>query len=121
MDDDLRDRVVTVLDGEPDWREVATRLRQSAGARETDPIWPILEAFDYHLKDSGQIEQRKRYGGPFGLVFETTAGVYPTPLRDVDDATLQLWSELLDCVDDPLVRARMGDLLWVRRVGPAPY
>jgi hypothetical protein len=121
VDNELRNRVVAAVDGEPDWREAAGRLRQAAGDRGVDPIWPILEAFEYELKDSSQVEQRRRYGGPFGPMFETTTVTYPTPLRDVDDATLQLWSELLDSLDDPLVRARLGDLLWIRRTGPAPY
>jgi hypothetical protein len=121
VDSDLRDRVAAALGGEPDWREVASRLRRSAGARDADPIWPILEVFDYELKNSSQVDQQESYGGPFGLGIESIAGTYPTPLKDVDDATLQLWQELFESIDDPVVRARIGDLLWVRRAGPAPH
>jgi hypothetical protein len=54
-------------------------------------------------------------------MIETTAGVYPTPLSEVGDDQLQLWSELFDAVDHPVVRARFGDLLWIRRAGSAPH
>jgi hypothetical protein len=121
MEAELQDRVVAALDDEADWMGVAERLRRSAGARDVDPVWGIIEAFDYDLKDRSQSEQRERYGGPFGPMIETTAGAYPTLLSEVKDDRLQLWGELFDAVDHPLVRARFGDLIWSRRAGPAPY
>jgi Domain of unknown function (DUF4209) len=121
MEAELQDRVVAALDDEADWMGVAERLRRSAGARDVDPVWGIIEAFDYDLKDRSQSEQRERYGGPFGPIIETTAGSYPTLLNEVKDDRLQLWGELFDAVDHPLVRARFGDLIWSRRAGPAPY
>ena len=45
--------------------------------------------------------------------------VYPRPLGDVDDDVLGAWAELAADVSlHPLVRARLADLLWVRRYQP---
>lgn len=46
--------------------------------------------------------------------------VYPRYLGDVDDDTLDIWAECADNMSlHPLVRARLADLLWVRRYQPA--
>ena len=58
--------------------------------------------------------------GPFGPMFEIPEGegvrVYPIPLAQVEEATLEIWAE---CAAEgslhPLVRSRLADLLWVRR------
>ena len=63
--------------------------------------------------------------GPFAPMFvlpDDTSGkvrVYPRPLGDVDDDVLGAWAELAADVSlHPLVRARLADLLWVRRHQP---
>ena len=64
--------------------------------------------------------------GPFAPMFvlrdDTSDGMrgYPRRLGDVDDDTLRLWSDLVaDASLHPLLRARLADLLWVRRHKPA--
>ncbi len=48
-----------------------------------------------------------------------TVRVYPRPLGDVDDDVLGAWAELAADVSlHPLIRARLADLLWVRRYQP---
>ena len=63
--------------------------------------------------------------GPFApmvVLPDDTSGnvrVYPCPLGDVDDDVLSAWAELAaDRSLHPLVRARLADLLWVRRHQP---
>ena len=65
--------------------------------------------------------------GPFGPVFvmpqENGVSMFPKPLDRIDVDVLDLWS---DCASEdamhPIVRARLGDLLWVRRHrGPRPW
>ena len=63
--------------------------------------------------------------GPFApmvMLPDHTSGavrVYPRPLGDVDDDVLGAWAELAADVSlHPLVRARLADLLWVRRYQP---
>ncbi len=63
--------------------------------------------------------------GPFAPMItmpDDTSGtvrVYPRPLGDVDDDVLGAWAELAaDLLLHPLVRARLADLLWVRRHQP---
>ena len=63
--------------------------------------------------------------GPFApmiMLPDDTSGnvrVYPRPLGDVDDDVLGAWAELAADVSlHPLVRARLADLLWVRRYQP---
>ena len=62
--------------------------------------------------------------GPFAPMFavpnEDGVRMYPRYLGDVNNDTLDTWA---DCADDaslhPLVRARLADLLWVRRHQPS--
>ena len=63
--------------------------------------------------------------GPFAPMWVSRydangARVYPRHLEDVDDDTLRVWA---GCAADaslhPLLRARLADLLWVRRHEPA--
>jgi len=45
------------------------------------------------------------------------------PFPDVgalEDGVVRLWREALECAELPLLRARLGDLLWLRRSQPRP-
>lgn len=58
--------------------------------------------------------------GPFSLKFILPDGenvrVYPTPLGEVDEDVLAIWSAVAsDPTLHPMVRSRLADLLWVRR------
>ena len=84
-----------------------------------DQVWQALSyACNYHMGNSGPFSY-----GPYEPMFVLPAGgdqcrVFPLPLDQVETDALDLWA---DCASDaalhPMPRARMADLLWVRKHG----
>lgn len=75
--------------------------------------------FDYMLVDRGS-DQYDRHGF-FAPMMETSERQYPLPLAEVDADIIALWEGLASLVAHPYVRARLNDLLWVRRWGDRPH
>lgn len=99
--------------------DVRQRLEELAGEAPEDEVLGALEiAFAYWAGPANS--QNPLAMGPFGPMFEIPDGdgvrVYPIPLAQVDEATLDIWAV---CAAEeplhPLVRSRLADLLWVRR------
>ena len=70
-------------------------------------------AFVYDLIDPSQDSRRNTAGGPYATMFESEAGAFPPRPADVVDEIRALWRSARDAVDDPILRARIGDLLYV--------
>ena len=52
---------------------------------------------------------------PFGPSFQTTEGRSIVP-SDFTDAEIEFFTEITDAVDEPTLKGRLADLVWVRRV-----
>jgi len=76
---------------------------RDAGNREAEDLYSFLKeiAFPYFDLDSD--------GPPF------------PGLEEIDEDSLQALAEVFPEVDDPELRARIGDILWLRCIGDQPY
>ncbi|MDE0236930.1 MAG: hypothetical protein OXN95_06880 [bacterium] len=102
--------------------EIATihsRLKQLAGeSPEDEALRALVIACAYC---AGPVDPNDPAAmGPFGPMWESPEAerlrVYPIPLSQVDEATLDIWAEgAAEESLHPLVRSRLADLLWVRR------
>lgn len=99
-------------------------IRASLQARDPDGVdvrlRPFVFAFSYRLHERFA-STRERAGGPFGSMLAGEGWRFPPALADVEEADITAWQAALAAIDDPAVRARLGDLLWVRRANPAPH
>lgn len=99
--------------------DVRKRLEQLASETPEDEVLRALViAFAYCV---WPVDHQDPFAmGPFGPTQENPNSegvwVYPIPLSQVDEATLDIWAE---CAAEeplhPLVRSRLADLLWERR------
>lgn len=119
MDEALRQLIEEALAGEPHWTDVASRLRPHLTEHPDDAIAALVAALDYGLTLPFQ-EERREVWGPFVPFYAGPEGIYPPPLPQVDEDTLAMWADVCDAVDDPLLQARLADLLWMRRMHPRP-
>ena len=97
--------------------DVGDSLRERLGS--DGPLAPLAWAFDYMLLDPS--DERGDPIGPFGPLLQMGGGRYPPALREVPDDVLLLWEKLSGLVEHPYLRARLGDLLWVRGWSDSPY
>lgn len=72
----------------------------------------LADAFRFHARRSANNGERF---GPM-LTFENGESV-PAPLMEVPDETCALWEEVLTISRHPRIRARLADLLFLRRSG----
>lgn len=119
MNSEEEQLVRDALTGEPTWIEAATQLRLHLEEHRDGAVPAIIAAFEYDEIGADQEERRSRWG-PFGPPLESAEGNYPTPLPQIDDNTLAIWADAYGRIADPLLRARLADLLWERKVGPQP-
>ena len=76
-------------------------------------------AMDYFPSGPNEIERREQWG-VFTPMIETTAGVYPPPLNEIDAEVRGHWVKLAEESLPAVVSARICDLLWELRDGPRP-
>ena len=99
--------------------KLGNRLQALAKESPDDETWRALSnACNYHTNGSGPLAH-----GPYAPMFvfpegEHHVSVFPTPLDRVEPDILDVWVE---CANDdtlhPMPRARLADLLWVRKHG----
>ena len=95
------------------------RLQRLSKEAPDDQVWQALSfACNYHLGDNGPFTY-----GPYAPMFVFPKGgdlyeVFPIPLDRVDDEALDVWATYAgDEVLHPIPRARLADLLWIRKHG----
>jgi hypothetical protein len=103
--------LVPELEDVQDWYAAAKvfERHQDADVR----IKSLVDAFMYHFPVEGGTE------APFGPMMEFSGRRYPKPILAVSDDELRIWVEAFEDIRLPIVRARLGDLLWIRRYGQA--
>lgn len=102
------------------WSEVASQLRKIELDADENPFVPFIHAFSYRYIEHSEIEERSRWG-IYGPMAEFTNGqVFPLPLDQVSNETIQSWKMAYTQTDCAVVKARLGDLLWLRKINDRP-
>jgi hypothetical protein len=121
--DDYAGSLRSCLETGDDWHSVESCFREGIDQENDDEVMdarPIVWAFGYMLVAGRREELRERVG-VFGAQWEMGGSVFPPPLADVDDESLDLWAQYADATkEQPLAASRLNDLLWVRRNGERP-
>lgn len=111
-DEDIR-VVREALTGRPSWLEFARALESEANSHESEALKMLSLAFVYDLVSPTQDARRSTAGGPYASMIESEVGVFPPRPGEVIDQVRSVWRSARDGVDDPIVRARICDLLYV--------
>lgn len=114
------DLVKQALPGTGSWSDIHSRITTAVPEGEEEQYRSLVWAFGYHLITPGEIERLEREGSAFGAMWEFDGKRLPPRLADVPDADVEIWVEVFDAIDDPRLRARVGDLLWERKQQPRP-
>jgi hypothetical protein len=102
------------------WDSVGTGLRARDPDGEDPRLRPFILAFGYTLHERFS-STRERAGEPFGAMIAGEGWRFPPALSDIDEDDVDAWREAVTAVDDPIVQARLGDLLWERKARPDPH
>lgn len=119
-DPEVLDWVRDAVDGADSWEHVRSRLQAHDPDGEDLRLRPFVFAFSYRLHERFT-STRERAGGPFGATLAGEGWRFPPALADIEDGDVAAWAEALVAIDHPVVQARLGDLLWERRVRPDPH
>jgi len=117
------ERLRSCLESEEDWHHVERCFREGLGDDEVEDASPIVFAFGYMLVASRREELRERVG-VFGAQFEIEGRIFPKPLAEIDEDTLDLLGEVRRCNPgaspccEPLQRSAVGSQ--VRRAASGP-
>lgn len=101
------------LEGRPTWSELARALEAQAKSQESEGLRMLSLAFVYDLIDPAQDGRRATAGGPYATMFESEEGAFPPRPADVVAEVRVIWRSARDAVEDPIVGARIADLLYV--------
>jgi hypothetical protein len=120
VDPEVLDWIRDAVDGAGSWEDIRSRLQAHDPDGEDLRLRPFVFAFAYRLHERFS-STRERAGGPFGATIAGEGWRFPPALSDIEEADVAAWAEALATIDQPVVQARLGDLLWERRVQPDPH
>lgn len=106
-------------DAETSWHEVRNSLHALDPDGEDVAVRPFYFAFSYTLLERTS-PRRDRVGGPFGSRIAGEGWRFPPEVSAIEDVDVQAWRDAFEEIDSPVVKARVGDLLFERRAGPRP-
>jgi hypothetical protein len=118
----LDERIADALraaDAETSWRDVSNSLRALDPDGENLTLRPFYFAFSYTLLERTS-PRRDRVGGPFGSWSAGEGWRFPPEVSTIEDIDVQAWTDAFAEIDSPVVKARVGDLLFERRAGSRP-
>lgn len=101
------------LTGRPDWFSLSQRFPGPAEDSGSARLKSLGMAFIYDLVLMQSPDRRERSGGPYAAMWESGDDRYPPRPDEVSDDVRQVWRWSLDAVVDPIVQARLADLLYV--------
>jgi hypothetical protein len=109
------------LQQETDEHQASTRIRALIGDPAGERYSALVRALDYlRTKRPDETLAADRVYAPM-LEFKD-GGRYPEKPSEASDATISAWFEAFNMFSDSdLLRARLGDLLWLRKAGSAPH
>lgn len=97
----------------PSWVELATTLESEARVRDSEGLRTLGLAFVYDLMEAAQEGRRTTAGSPYASMWEDESGSYPPRPPDVVPEVRALWLTTREAIDDPILCARLSDLLFV--------
>jgi hypothetical protein len=101
------------------WHEVSTSLHALDPDGEDIAVRPFYFAFSYTLLERTS-PRRDRVGGPFGSRIAGEGWRFPPEVSAIEDVDVQAWIDAFNEIDSPVIKARIGDLLFERRAAPRP-
>ena len=101
------------LSGRPTWLELGRALEATGNASGSEALVMLSLAFLYDLIDPGHEDRRRTAGGPYAPMWDIGTGDLAPRPNDLADKVRAVWRDARDRVDDPIVRGRIGDLLYV--------
>jgi hypothetical protein len=119
VDHEVLDRLREAATGASSWHHISRALAGSAEDAPDMRLRPFVFAFAYHLID-GLSDRRQQVGEPYGSMFSSDGERFPPFISDVADEDVDAWRDAFDSIELSVVRARLGDLLWIRRAKPRP-
>jgi hypothetical protein len=75
----------------------------------------LMTAFDYHL--ARRVGEKRDRPAPFGEMIAGEGGTYPTPVPQVPQEVIDLWSNSAERTTQPALQARLHHLLFERGEG----
>jgi hypothetical protein len=118
LNEDELEVVRDALVARPAWLQLARALEAAASERGTEGLRMLSIAFVYDLVASPG-DRRERAGSPYASMQEDESGSYPPRPPDVVPELRALWRATRDAIDDPILGARLGDLIFVAEGMPA--
>lgn len=106
-------------DAATSWRDVSNSLHALDPDGEDLTVRPFYFAFSYTLLERTS-PRRDRVGGPFGSWSAGEGWRFPPEVSTIEDADVRAWMDAFEEIDSPVVKARVGDLLFERRAGSRP-
>jgi hypothetical protein len=99
--------VIEILERRPTWEELASALEEQSRLQASDGLKMLGVAFGYDLLDADQVSQRARAGGAYQPAWSDQRPA------DVVPEVVALWRKALAAFSDPIITARLADLLYV--------
>lgn len=103
------------LTGRPGWLDLAHTLERAAKSKESEALQMLSLAFVYDLVGPRQDRRRAAAGGPYASMFESKEGIFPPRPAEVAEEGTAVWQSARERLDDPIVGARVSDLLYVAK------
>lgn len=119
LSDEEFEILALALPARPSWLDLARALETAAEERASDGLRVLSIAFVYDLVPPNQEGRRETAGSPYACMWESNEGSYPPRVAEVKEEVQTLWRSVYDAVDDPIVCARLADLLYVAGGGAA--
>lgn len=119
LDPRIIESLKTSVEGASSWEDVRAQLRNLDPEGEDEGLRPFYFAFSFCLLERTS-KRRDRAGGPFGSMVAGEGWRFPPALPDIEEEDVEAWADAFDSLDVPVLRARVGDLLWERRAQPRP-
>ena len=108
-------QIITRLANESkDWFDLSERLKITIESQDS-PLINFLFAFRYKIVNKSNIEYYDQFGPLGPIVTYENGTAFPIPVQMVDDDVLIAWDELFELTENPLVKSRLADLLWLRK------
>lgn len=104
---------VNLSDALNGWRDAGSLAAEQADC--------LAQIFGFSLSSVAETDRREADGGPFGAMYSFGDAQWPQPLSEIPDRCLSYAAQVVEFAEDPMVVARISDLLWTRRFGDTPH